>query len=187
MSEYLGGLESYKELDGATIRSTKIHKVLKAMLKLDTIPLDEEFEFKDRCRKLLAMWATILESDPNDAGDKDDKAEPATGALTEQMVRRTTQRSKRSRRRKAKPLLQKKKKRMLSKTRLVLRQKGKTRKQAKPRRLRKRRRPMDQRWTVLQQRNTSRLRLRLLMNKPGLGLVDLYTRVPLSSPSLSVP
>ena len=80
MSEYLGGLESYKELDGATIRSTKIHKVLKAMLKLDTIPLDEEFEFKDRCRKLLATWATILESDPNDAGDKDDKAEPATGA-----------------------------------------------------------------------------------------------------------
>lgn len=79
MSEFLGDLEDYKELDGAIIRGTKIHKVLKAMLKLDTIPLDEEFEFKDRCRKLLAKWNTILESDPNGGADKEDRAEPVTG------------------------------------------------------------------------------------------------------------
>lgn len=82
MSDFLGDLESYQHLDGAIIRSTKIHKVLKAMLKLDTIPLDEEYEFTDRCKKLLAKWTTILESDPSGGVDKDDRVEPATTADT---------------------------------------------------------------------------------------------------------
>ncbi|KAL8796721.1 MAG: hypothetical protein Q9195_001111 [Heterodermia aff. obscurata] len=82
MSDFLGDLESYQHLDGAIIRSTKIHKVLKAMLKLDTIPLDEEYEFTDRCKKLLGKWTTILESDPTGGVDKDDRAEAATTADT---------------------------------------------------------------------------------------------------------
>ena len=82
MSDFLGDLESYQHLDGAIIRSTKIHKVLKAMLKLDTIPLDEEYEFTDRCKKLLAKWTTILESDPSGGVDKDDRVESVTAADT---------------------------------------------------------------------------------------------------------
>ena len=73
MSEFLGELEGYPDLDGSIIRATKIHKVLKAMLKLPSIPLDEEFQFKDRSQTLLGKWNAILAADPN--GDKEDKAE----------------------------------------------------------------------------------------------------------------
>lgn len=73
MSEYLGELENYPDLHGSIIRATKIHKVLKAMLKLPSIPLDEEFNFRERCQTLLGKWNAILASEPN--GDNEDRAE----------------------------------------------------------------------------------------------------------------
>ena len=84
MSEFLKELESYPDLEGSIIRATKIHKVLKAMLKLPSIPLDEEFSFKKRADELLQAWNDILLSDPNsNAGDKNEKdSKPEAGAAS---------------------------------------------------------------------------------------------------------
>ena len=78
MSDFLGELETYPDLEGSIIRTTKIHKVLRQMLKLPSIPLDEEFHFKARSVDLLAKWNETLSNDPNGggAGDKDDDAKP---------------------------------------------------------------------------------------------------------------
>ena len=80
MSDFLSELETYPDLEGSIIRTTKIHKVLRQMLKLPSIPLDEEFHFKTRSVDLLAKWNETLSNDPNDggAGDKDDEAKPET-------------------------------------------------------------------------------------------------------------
>ena len=78
MSDFLSELETYPDLEGSIIRTTKIHKVLRQMLKLPSIPLDEEFHFKARSVDLLAKWNETLSNDPNGggAGDKDDEAKP---------------------------------------------------------------------------------------------------------------
>ena len=82
MSDFLGELETYPDLEGSIIRTTKIHKVLRQMLKLPSIPLDEEFHFKARSVDLLAKWNETLSNDPNGggAGDKDDDAKPEASA-----------------------------------------------------------------------------------------------------------
>ena len=76
MSDFLAELEEFPDLEGSIIRTTKIHKVLKAMIKLASIPLDEEFHFKSRSVDLLAKWNEILSNDAGVApvGDKDDEA-----------------------------------------------------------------------------------------------------------------
>lgn len=78
MSDFLSELETYPDLEGSIIRTTKIHKVLRQMLKLPSIPLDEEFHFKTRSVDLLAKWNETLANDPNGggAGDRDDEARP---------------------------------------------------------------------------------------------------------------
>ena len=83
MSEFLSELETYPDLEGSIIRVTKIHKVLKQIIKLGSIPMEEEFHFKDRSRDLLAKWNETLNNDPAGSGDKDDdKAdEPKTPGL----------------------------------------------------------------------------------------------------------
>lgn len=65
MSDFLSELEAYPDLEGSIIRATKIHKVLKAMIKLPSIPLDEEFDFRTRSHDLLAKWNEILSNDPS--------------------------------------------------------------------------------------------------------------------------
>ena len=84
MSDFLGELETYPDLEGSIIRATKIHKVLKAMIKLHSIPLDEEYQFKKRSHELLDKWTYILFNDPTPgaSGDKDDEAKPETAAPT---------------------------------------------------------------------------------------------------------
>lgn len=76
MSDFLSELETYPDLEGSIIRATKIHKVLKAMIKLHSIPLDEEFQFKKRSHELLDKWTYILSNDPTAgaSGDKDEDA-----------------------------------------------------------------------------------------------------------------
>ena len=78
MSDFLSELETYPDLEGSIIRTTKIHKVLRQMLKLPSIPLDGEFHFKTRSVDLLAKWNETLSNDPNGggAGDKDDEVKP---------------------------------------------------------------------------------------------------------------
>lgn len=84
MSDFLGELETFRDIEASIIRATKIHKVLKAMMKLPSIPLDEEFEFKKRSHKLLDKWTEILSNDQTagGAGDKDDDSKPEVAAAT---------------------------------------------------------------------------------------------------------
>lgn len=84
MSDFLSELEVFPDLEGSIIRATKIHKVLKAMIKLPSIPLDEDYQFKTRSIDLLAKWNDILSNDPNAgaAGEKGDDAKPETAATT---------------------------------------------------------------------------------------------------------
>ena len=60
MSEFVSKLEGYSELEVSIIRATKINKVLKAILKLASIPKEEEFNFKPRSQTLLDKWNKLL-------------------------------------------------------------------------------------------------------------------------------
>ena len=82
MSDYLKELEGYPDLDGSIIRATKIHKVLKAMLKLPSIPLDDEFKFTTRSHELLKKWTEILAADPNENQEEASGAGEAAGGAT---------------------------------------------------------------------------------------------------------
>ena len=88
MSNYIKKLEGYGDLEAAIIRTTKINKVLKALIKLNTIPKDEEFNFKGRSVELLSKWTKLLGTDgtgdengagPSSAVEKDDK--PTTNGM----------------------------------------------------------------------------------------------------------
>jgi hypothetical protein len=63
MSEYVSILEKLKDLEVSIIRATKINKVLKAILKLETIPKEEEFKFKPRSQALLEKWNKLMDGD----------------------------------------------------------------------------------------------------------------------------
>ncbi|KAI9780827.1 MAG: hypothetical protein M1835_004425 [Candelina submexicana] len=80
MSGYITKLETYADLEVSIIRVTKINKVLKAIIKLPSIPRDEEFGFKKRSHDLLATWNKILASEPETptAGPAADKEEAIT-------------------------------------------------------------------------------------------------------------
>lgn len=84
MSDFLSKLESYPDLEGSIIRATKIHKVLKAMIKLTSIPRDEDYNFKKRSHELLSKWNKILQDDPNAVAgaDKDDDVKDEAPATT---------------------------------------------------------------------------------------------------------
>ena len=85
MSSFLNKLENHQDLEGSIIRATKIHKVLKAMIRLSSIPLDETYHFKDRCVALLALWNKTLSDDPSAAAEANegaDAAEPKTNGIS---------------------------------------------------------------------------------------------------------
>lgn len=63
MSDYVTKLESFPDLEVSIIRATKINKVLKAILKLESIPKEEEFQFKHRSQVLLDKWNKLLAVD----------------------------------------------------------------------------------------------------------------------------
>lgn len=63
VSDFLAKLETFPDLDVSIIRATKINKVLKAILKKDSIPRAEEFQFKPRSQSLLDKWNILLASD----------------------------------------------------------------------------------------------------------------------------
>ncbi len=70
MSDYLKQLEIHDDLEAEIIKKTKVHKVLKAIIKLDSIPKEEEYNFKRRSNDLLALWngALAAETEPTSAG-----------------------------------------------------------------------------------------------------------------------
>lgn len=66
MSGYLEQLEAHDDLEAEVIKKTKVHKVLKAIMKLESIPKEEVFNFKQRSNDLLHKWGGSLaaESEP---------------------------------------------------------------------------------------------------------------------------
>jgi len=62
MSHYIRKLETYVDLEADIIRATKIHKVLKAVIKLYSIPKDEEYDFRGRSINILGKWKNQLDS-----------------------------------------------------------------------------------------------------------------------------
>jgi hypothetical protein len=73
MSNFITKLENYGDLEVSIIRSTKINKVLKALIKLNTIPKDEDFHFKSRSVELLGRWNRALGAEST----ADDNAGPS--------------------------------------------------------------------------------------------------------------
>ncbi|CBX95630.1 hypothetical protein IAQ61_004455 [Plenodomus lingam] len=84
MSDYLKQLEAHEDLEAEVIKKTKVHKVLKAIMKLETIPLEEEYNFKTRSNDLLGKWSNALasENEPT-SGVGGPSAEPATNGANE--------------------------------------------------------------------------------------------------------
>ncbi|CAK7266297.1 hypothetical protein SEPCBS57363_002019 [Sporothrix epigloea] len=78
VSDYLTKLEGLADLELSAIRETKMNKVLKAILKIETIPREDEFKFKPRSQTLLEKWNKLIVPTPvADAG-----APAANGAAT---------------------------------------------------------------------------------------------------------
>lgn len=74
MSTYFDKLEKHADLEISIIRSTKINKVLKMIVKLSSIPRDEDFNFRKRSINILANWKHVLDTDaPGASTDKEDK------------------------------------------------------------------------------------------------------------------
>jgi hypothetical protein len=64
MSSYFTRLEKVAEdLEVSIIRATKINKVLKMIVKLNSIPRDEEFQFRRRAINILSKWKNVLDAD----------------------------------------------------------------------------------------------------------------------------
>jgi hypothetical protein len=81
MSDYITKLEGFTDLEVSIIRKTKINKVLKAILKLESIPKEDEFQFKPRSQTLLEKWNKLLAVDPSPAeGGAGDEPAPAGAA-----------------------------------------------------------------------------------------------------------
>ncbi|KAF2154758.1 hypothetical protein K461DRAFT_101728 [Myriangium duriaei CBS 260.36] len=90
MDAHFTDLEGYKDLEPQIIRKTKIHKVLKNIVRLESIPLEDKFKFKTRSGDLLTYWNNALSAsadgdtsvlDTNAAGDS---AAPNGEAKTEE-------------------------------------------------------------------------------------------------------
>jgi hypothetical protein len=79
MSDYIGTLEEYPDLEVSIIRATKINKVLKAILKLDNIPKEAEFQLKPRSQALLDKWNKLLASDSAPAAAATETANGVNG------------------------------------------------------------------------------------------------------------
>ena len=73
MADFFSQLEGYQNLEPSIIRGTKIYKVLRGIIKLSSIPKEEEYQFKKRSNDLLASWHEALGSKGDDK--EDDKPE----------------------------------------------------------------------------------------------------------------
>lgn len=75
MADYITKLESYDNLEVSMIRTTKINKVLKGIVKLASIPKDEEYRFRQRSYELIQTWNRLFANEPET---------PTAGASTEE-------------------------------------------------------------------------------------------------------
>jgi hypothetical protein len=81
MSDYLKQLEAHADLEADIMKKTKVHKVLKAIVKLNSIPQEEQFGFKLRSSELLVKWNTALAADSEGAVGNTPSAEAATNGV----------------------------------------------------------------------------------------------------------
>ncbi|PBP26847.1 PWWP domain-containing protein [Diplocarpon rosae] len=79
MGEFISKLEGYVDLEVSIIRATKINKVLKAILKLATLPNNDEFKIKTRSQGLLDEWNKLLASDTTPSAAATPAANGSTG------------------------------------------------------------------------------------------------------------
>ncbi len=93
MATFFSQLEGHESLEASIIRSTKIHKVLKGIVKLSSIPKDEEYNFKKRSAALLDTWNRRMAADgdvaPPSATETKAPAFPTTEAKEESAVPET--------------------------------------------------------------------------------------------------
>ncbi|KEQ93469.1 hypothetical protein AUEXF2481DRAFT_321291 [Aureobasidium subglaciale EXF-2481] len=88
MNDFFNQLEGYQNLEPSIIRGTKIYKVLRGIIKLSSIPKEEEYQFKKRSNDLLASWHEALGSKGDEK--EDEKAEEQTsGEKSEEVVEKT--------------------------------------------------------------------------------------------------
>ena len=82
MSDYVTKLEGFPDLEVSIIRATKINKVLKEILKLTSIPKEDEYKFKPRSQVLLDGWNKLLSADgtPAAPAEVNGTAKPAAKA-----------------------------------------------------------------------------------------------------------
>lgn len=67
MADFISQLEGYENLEPSIIRATKVHKVLKAIVKLSSIPKDELYNFKKRSAAMLEIWNKRMEAETESA------------------------------------------------------------------------------------------------------------------------
>ncbi|KAF2499995.1 hypothetical protein BU16DRAFT_578033 [Lophium mytilinum] len=88
MSDHLKNLESYRNLESEVFRTSKIHNVVKAILKLNCIPKEEEFNFKQRFADLLEEWNSVISSNvepPPQVPAETNQKEPGSSLPGERM------------------------------------------------------------------------------------------------------
>ena len=83
MNDFFTQLENYADLELSILKATKIHKVLKAILKLSSIPKEEEYRFMDRSNNLLQGWNKVLVGDEGKEEDGEEKADAVNGEKAE--------------------------------------------------------------------------------------------------------
>ena len=76
MADFFTQLEQHTDIEPSIIRQTKIHKVLKAIVKLSSIPREEEFNFKKRSAAMLEIWNKRMEGDAEPSSAVDTKPTP---------------------------------------------------------------------------------------------------------------
>lgn len=64
MGEFFTRLEDFTEMDASILRATRIHKLPKAIMRLESIPREDEFNFKSRSNGLLEKWNKMLADAP---------------------------------------------------------------------------------------------------------------------------
>lgn len=96
LADLIMKLEGQEDLEVSIIRKTKIHKVLRGITKLNNIPRDSDFNFRQRALSLLEKWNANMAGEPETPGllddGKDEKAE--TGEAKQKPVNGVHKKSK---------------------------------------------------------------------------------------------
>lgn len=81
LSRYITRLEEIPDLEVSIMRATKIKKVLVAIAKIQEIPLEATYKFKDRISKILAAWTRHEQLNPVPVGAAEVQAEEAESSI----------------------------------------------------------------------------------------------------------